>query len=1002
MRRSDPSLRWWFAAVALALVLAADDDVPAQQIVPGTNVNMVSGTTLPDGDPYLQRQNEPSSAVSTSNPLHILAGVNDYRTVDIPHPSDLLRPQRMNSDAWVGLFKSLDGGQNWKSTLLPGYPQDPARTAPLWGYDAATDPFMRAGTNGMFYFAGLAFDRGDNAPSAIFVARYMDMNNLEAGDPIVHLDTRIADSDPGGRFLDKVALATDIPRTAATCSFNVPLGDAAGTVVPQTIPAGNVYVAYAAFTGSGATEQSAIMFSRSTDCGATWSAPRNLSTGSRLVQNAQIAVSPNNGHDLRVVAALQVGHAGRRDVRRALDRRRRDVREAGARGRPPARSTSRPTLTSFRTNGFQTMAVDAHGPGLHGLDRPRIRHAAARPAGRRRARRDLDVHQRHDVDGAACRSTPAALGHQVMPALTFHAGKLRLLYYDLREDVSSIFAPFVDDLDIVHGELPGPAHAGCVRRAGAARADAGLHDGPPVGLRVRLHAGRGRSAAAAVQSAEPAAVPPGHDAVHGRLHRPGAGAGLRAEPGRQLVAQHRRVECGEPRVLDRQPRRAAARRRRLGELHAAVGDRGRPAEPLRPDSDRSRVARPARPACGIRTSTRRASPKACSFRRRATTSRSTTSSARSWWSPKTPRRSIRTFRLTIENQPVGGQASFLQFSPLPTLDVTIPPFSSMARTVFASSTDENARINVSIIEITAPGGVPVAGGLSGNVVLNPDPQAPRLQNPRLQNPRLQNPLISEGEAYNAGITNAVFAVPRLQNPRLQNPTIENPRLQNDSLGNPRLQNDAVANPGVVSVNPTNTTVEAPRLQNPRLQNPRLQNESLVNAAFADTQLVPDQRRQHDGRLHRESGAERTDSRRVRQSAADPQDDDDAGRERLQPCGAAADRPRRQYSRIPSSCRFRTWPIRGCRIRGCRTRRWPWRLASRRRSRCASSISTASTEPPTMRPGPSRPLPSPSPSTPRTSPPVRRRHRSPIPLTIATTSLAPAAPGAPLTRARCRR
>ena len=63
---------------------------------------------------------------------------------------------------------------------------------------------------------------------------------------------------------------------------------------------------------------------------------------------------------------------------------------------------------------------------------------------------------------------------------------------------------------------------------------------------------------------------------------------------------------------------------------------------------------------------------------------------------------IRTFRLTIENQPVGGQASFLQFSPLPTLDVTIPPFSSMARTVFATSTDENARINVSIIEITAP------------------------------------------------------------------------------------------------------------------------------------------------------------------------------------------------------------------------------------------------------------------------------------------------------------
>ena len=334
--RSDPSLRWWIVAVALALVIAADDDLPAQQIVPGTNVNMVSGTTLPDGDPYLQRQNEPSSAVSTSNPLHILVGANDYRTVDIPHPSDLLRPQRMNSDAWVGIFKSLDGGQNWKSTLLPGYPQDPAHTAPLWGYDAATDPFMRAGTNGMFYFAGVAFDRGDVAPSAIFVARYKDMNNLEAGDPIVHLGTRLVDSDPGGRFLDKVALATDVPRTAATCSFNVPLGDAAGTVVPQTIPAGNVYVAYAAFTGSGATEQSrdhVLAVHR------LWGhLGRPTQSQYRIAprpESADCGQPEQRGH-LRVLAAFQVGHAGRLDVRRPLGRRRRDVREAGTRRRPAA------------------------------------------------------------------------------------------------------------------------------------------------------------------------------------------------------------------------------------------------------------------------------------------------------------------------------------------------------------------------------------------------------------------------------------------------------------------------------------------------------------------------------------------------------------------------------------------------------------------------------------------------------------------------------------------
>ena len=52
--------------------------------VPSRNVNMVSGTDWPGGDPFLQRQNEPTVAVSTRNPMHLVAGANDYRTVDLP------------------------------------------------------------------------------------------------------------------------------------------------------------------------------------------------------------------------------------------------------------------------------------------------------------------------------------------------------------------------------------------------------------------------------------------------------------------------------------------------------------------------------------------------------------------------------------------------------------------------------------------------------------------------------------------------------------------------------------------------------------------------------------------------------------------------------------------------------------------------------------------------------------------------------------------------------
>src|SRR5215472_1443602 len=86
--------------------------------VAGQNINMVSGTVWPAGDPFLQRQDEPSMAVSNRNPEHLLAGANDYRTVDIANPG----ATDYRGDAWLGVFTSIDGGDSWKSTPLPGYP----------------------------------------------------------------------------------------------------------------------------------------------------------------------------------------------------------------------------------------------------------------------------------------------------------------------------------------------------------------------------------------------------------------------------------------------------------------------------------------------------------------------------------------------------------------------------------------------------------------------------------------------------------------------------------------------------------------------------------------------------------------------------------------------------------------------------------------------------------------------------------------------------------------
>src|SRR5262249_49617838 len=87
------------AGSACFLAVSAQSQ-PQAQLVPfaGPNVNMVSGTDPVTGDPFLQRQNEPTIAVSTRNPLHLLAGGNDYRTVDIPGVPDT--GEELVADAW--------------------------------------------------------------------------------------------------------------------------------------------------------------------------------------------------------------------------------------------------------------------------------------------------------------------------------------------------------------------------------------------------------------------------------------------------------------------------------------------------------------------------------------------------------------------------------------------------------------------------------------------------------------------------------------------------------------------------------------------------------------------------------------------------------------------------------------------------------------------------------------------------------------------------------------
>src|SRR5579872_5737538 len=258
--------------------------------IPGVNVNMVSGTSWPDGDPFLQRQNEPTLAVSSRNPLHLLGGANDYRTVDLPG-----LPNGETGDSWLGVFKSYDGGLTWKSTLLPGCRQNIPEClgAPaLKNYAAGADPVVRTGTNGMFYYSGIAFTRTSPAQSQVFVARFIDNNNEENGDPIKYINTVTVALGSSSTFIDKPWMAVDIPRAGAqSCTVHAPQAD--GSTLQQTFPGGNIYLAYTTFVTDG-VPPSQIQFTRSTDCGATWSKPVALSDNV-VNQGAALAIDPLTG-----------------------------------------------------------------------------------------------------------------------------------------------------------------------------------------------------------------------------------------------------------------------------------------------------------------------------------------------------------------------------------------------------------------------------------------------------------------------------------------------------------------------------------------------------------------------------------------------------------------------------------------------------------------------------------------------------------------------------------
>ncbi len=845
--------------------------------VAGQNVNMVSGTQWPTGDPFLQRQNEPSMAVSTRNPMHILAGSNDYRSVDLEL---VLSGGAETGDSWLGLFKSFDGGLTWQSTLLPGCPQAVPQctdSGALGGrYQAASDPVVRAGTNGMFYYAGLAFDRATSSTTAssfssIFVARYNDLNNNENVDPITYIDTHIVATGNSSQFLDKPAMAVDTPRSGAmTCSFNANepgTGPNGGTLtVHQSFPAGNIYLTYTDFLTATKdnTTPTHLMFTRSADCGVTWSSPIQINSGTTTSQGSAIAVNPLNGNVY--VAWRQFASTGVPDAIMIAQ----STNGETSFGAPVRISTFQPfdqgtTGTSFRTNAYPAITTDFLG----------LVYVAFSARGLT-ASGDARVVFAGSIDGAHwtpaimvdnpslnAQSNPSGRGHQIMPAMTFANGRLTILYYDLRLDhygafytpnatsptgyaqtllpegelappspvSSEVFTNFIDDngltlrrhtLDLRVLELGifptvtlGPSVLvsqyayGCCVNPNAPDIEQFKFNVPNLPLFSTGEVPFLGDYIEVVPS--PLFVPNGSSwsynftpSVNPLFHAswtdnrdvvPPADGNWQNYTPAVPIGTTSVFQSGSS-VASCKPGQEGMRNQNIytsqitgGLVVGAPGN----AKQL-----------------GTTTFNNMTFPFQRAF---AVEAQNVTNKPLN-------------VRFTIANQPTGGSASFLQFSPLTTLDLTIPAFSSVSRSVFVTSSNPQARVTVNVAQINAIGGSVVTNGLSSSAVLNPDITNPNITNPNITNPNITNPNITNFEVTNPNITN-----PNITNPNITNPNITNPNITNPNITNPNITNVSATNPNITNPNITNPDITNPNITNPNITNPDITNGSIQDVIY---------------------------------------------------------------------------------------------------------------------------------------------------------------------------
>jgi hypothetical protein len=375
-------------------------------------------------------QNEPTVAVDPHNTQVVVAGSNDYCAAIV------------NGDTWAGYYRSTDGGSSWQDSLVPGYPADSSAAgvaSPAHGSCAAAgDPSQAFDRDGRLFYAFICFNRSKPINGSVFVSRYTNDGGAYDRTVLVKRGT------PSGQFLtglfqDKINLTAD--QTAGPFS-------------------GNVYVAWSQYDGFAPTN--AVLFSRSTDHGLTYSRPIRVTPVSLGTASfADLTVGPDGAVYLTFLTYPSSSNP-------ATDVWLSKSTDGGASFGAPAHVA---TIALFDSSQFSGNGASDCGDGPFacpsGLTFSRFTSAPAVAAdasgvhvvwNAELASGQSKVFVRNSPDGIAW-PTPAStldavpIGHQWTPDIASGGGVISVVFYDSRADPA--YSPSLPPGDTASGQSSG-------------------------------------------------------------------------------------------------------------------------------------------------------------------------------------------------------------------------------------------------------------------------------------------------------------------------------------------------------------------------------------------------------------------------------------------------------------------------------------------------------------------------------------------------------------------